>query len=126
MAISTPGAYTFFLGADEGARLRLNGGTVVDMPTSASGYQEQSVEVNLAAGLIPIEITFFESTGNAQLQLSFIPPGGERQVVPPSLLVPRSSPFVAVTDDTGRFAFRGVPTALDAVNRTGIVGGPIR
>ncbi len=115
ITISAPGVYTFFLGADEGARLQLDGATVVDMPTAAGGYQERPATVNLGAGLIPVEITFYESAGNAQLQLSFIPPGGERQVVPPSSLVPNPWPFAVVTDDAGRFTFRGVPTALEGV-----------
>jgi len=115
IAISTPGPYTFFLGADEGAQLRLNGAIVIDMPTPASGYQERSATVDLVAGLTPIQITFYESTGNAQLQLSFVPPGGQRRVVAPSYLVPNPVSFAVVTDDTGTFAFRGVPTALEGV-----------
>ena len=86
------------------------------MPTaSVGGYQERSATVNLEAGLIPIELTFYESVGYAQLQLSFSPPGGARQVVPPSILVPNVAPFFVVTGADGRFTFEGVPTALQAI-----------
>jgi hypothetical protein len=116
LTIPTPGVHTFHLGADEGARLRVGGVTAVDMPTAAvGGYQERSATVSLEAGLIPIEITFYESVGSAQLQLSFTPPGGERQVVPPSMLVPSAAPFNVVTGADGRFSFDRVPTALQSV-----------
>lgn len=115
LTISNPGTHTFYLGADEGARLRVGGVTVVDMPSPAiGGYQEKSATVNLDAGLVPVEITFYESVGNAQLQLSLAPPGGEREVVAPSLLVPNSS-FVVVTDAEGRFTIPSVPIALQNV-----------
>ena len=114
--IATSGTHTFFLGADEGARLRLGGVTLMEMATSATtGYQETSATTSLSAGLYPIEIAFYESVGNAQLQLSFVPPGGERQVVPPASLVPSPGPLSATTDDGGRFTFSSVPTALDSI-----------
>jgi hypothetical protein len=116
ISIPTAGAYSFFLGADEGARLRLNGTMVIEMPAPVGGFQEKSASVSLAAGLVPIEVTFYESVGNAQLQLSFAPPDSERQIVVPSSLTPTSSArFLATTDDAGRFVLSGVPTALDVI-----------
>jgi hypothetical protein len=85
------------------------------MPTTAGVYQERSGAINLAPGLVPVEVTYFEGAGNAELQLSFTPPGGERQVVPPSSLAPGWQPFVTTTDASGTFVFRDVPTALDAI-----------
>lgn len=115
ITVANSGDYTFYLGADEGARLRLDAATVVDMPTpSVGGYQEQSATITLPAGLIPVEVTFYESVGSARLQLSFVPPGGERQVVPPSMLVPSVLPYAVVTDGDGVFAIRGVPIALQS------------
>jgi hypothetical protein len=112
--IPTAGSHTFFLGADEGARLKVGGVTIVDMPSPAVGrFQESSGAIDLPAGLVPVEITFYESVGYAELQLSYTPPGGLRQVVPPSSLVPVVAPFVVVTDGDGRFALRGVPMALE-------------
>ncbi len=113
--VTTAGAHRFWLGAHEGARLKVAGVTIVDMPADTGAYQESSGAINLAPGLVPIEITHFEGAGNAELQLSLAPPGGERQVVPPVSFVPASQPFVAITDAAGTFTLRGVPTALDAI-----------
>jgi hypothetical protein len=88
---------------------------VGSVPASIGTYQEGSGAIELTPGLVPVEITYFEGAGNAELQLSFMPPGGERQVVPPASLVPPSQPFVTTTDAFGAFTLRGVPTALDAI-----------
>ena len=69
----------------------------------------------MGSGLIPIEVTYYEAAGNAELQLSFMPPGGEREVVQPSLLVPGTQPFVTMTDASGAFTLRSVPTAFESV-----------
>ncbi len=116
LLVPSPGTYTFFLGADEGARLKVGGVTVVDMPNAAAaGFQELFGSVTLPAGLVPLEITYYESTGNAQLQLSVVPPSGIRQVVLPATLVPASEPFVVTTDNDGRFTLQAVPTVLQNV-----------
>jgi hypothetical protein len=115
MKITAAGAHRFFLGAHEGGRLKIGGVTVVDISTGKDGYQEGSGSIDLAPGLIPIEVTYYEGVGNAELQLSFVPPGGERQVVSPSLFVPNWQSLVAVTDQSGRFTLRTVPTVLEAI-----------
>ena len=115
IAITTAGAHQFFLGAHEGARLKIAGVTIVDIATGTGEFQEGSAVINLVPGLAPIEITYYEGVGNAELQLSFAPPDGERRVVPPSSLVPAALPFVTATDASGTFTFMGVPTALDSV-----------
>jgi hypothetical protein len=115
IAVATTGTHRFFLGTHEGARLKIGGITVVDISAGSGQYQEGSGSVDLAAGLTPIEVTYYEGVGNAQLQLSFVPPGGERQIVPPSSLVPGIEPYVATTDALGTFILRGVPTALASI-----------
>src|SRR5207244_9497873 len=69
LRITTAGDHTFFLGADEGARLKVGGITVVDIPTGNGQYQEGRGPISLAPGLIHIEVTFYESVGNIELQL---------------------------------------------------------
>ncbi len=113
LRIETPGAYQFYLGADEGARLIVGGVTVVDIPTGHGEFQEGSGIANLPAGLIPIEVTYYDSVGNAELQLSYQPPGGRRQVVPPSALVANTQKFSVITDEAGAFSIVGIPTLLD-------------
>ncbi len=113
--ITVAGTHRFFLGAHQGARLKIAGVTVVEIPASAGSFQEASGVINLSTGMVPIEVTYFEGAGHAALELSLTPPGGERQVVPPSSLVPGSKPFVTTTDASGAFVLGGVPTALEGV-----------
>jgi hypothetical protein len=124
LQVPAPGTYTFSLGADEGARLQIGGITVVDIPTgAANGFQEGSGAIRLEAGVVPIEVTFYQSTGSAELQLSFLSPAGERQVVPPAFLVANGQPFRVTTDAAGRFEIRGVPGVLqDATIQIGALG----
>jgi hypothetical protein len=115
LRIGAAGAYTFVLGANEGATLTVNGVRVVNMPTAVGAYQEGAGTIDLAPGFVPIEVSFFAGATYGGLQLSFIPPNGERQVVPDSLFVPNAEPFVTTTDETGHFTFTGVPMALESV-----------
>src|SRR5205085_4663734 len=113
--ITSTGVHRFWLGAHEGARLKVAGMTIVDLPISTGAYQEGSGEIDLAPGLVPVEITYFEGVGNAELQMSFAPPGNERQVVSPAYLIPATQPFVTTTDAAGVFTLRDVPTALEVI-----------
>jgi len=115
ISIPAAGTYQFTLGADEGARLKIGNTTVVEMPGGIGRFQERSGRIQLNADLIPIEVTFYASSGHGELQLSIISPDGERHTVAPPMLVPGRGPFVATTDASGRFSIAGVPTALDSV-----------
>lgn len=126
LAVSATGSHTFVLGAHEGAKLVVGGVTVVDLSTpAATGFQERSGTIDLQPGIVPVEVTFYESTGSPELQLSVVPPGGLRQVVPPSSLAAGGGAFTVVTDSVGRFTIRDVPTVLDEVSvrvsATGVV-----
>ena len=107
--VERPGTYTFVLGADEGARFALNGITLLQMPTGNGEFVVYSQTVELAGGLIPIAVTYYESVGDAELQLAWIPPGGELEVVPPEVLLTRAQELRAVTDSSGDFVIPGVP-----------------
>ncbi len=76
LRIEEAGSYRFSLGADETARLVLNGATVVDIPQGGGEFHEASGTIVLNPGLIPIEITSYASIGGADLRLSYVPPGG--------------------------------------------------
>ena len=113
--IPESGTYTFILGSDDGARLLIDGKPVVEV-TATGEFTEAQADVDLSAGSLPIEIQYFQAVGDAELQLSYIPPGGERQVVPPSALVQEPPVFTAVTGTDGTFSVSGVPTILGAVS----------
>lgn len=116
VSIPVAGTYTFALGSNQGARLFLDGRLLVDVPGVAGGaYQEVSGAADLQSGIVPIEVTFFDSGGAAAVQLTMTTPSGESGVVQPGDLVPAPEPFVVVTDADGRFVLTGVPTALENV-----------
>ena len=115
LTVPVAGTYTFFLGADEGARLRIDGVVMATIPGGQNQYQEVPATVDLQAGLVPVEVIFYESVGSAELQLSWAPPDMERQVIAPASLVPALRPFVTITDPNGFFSVADVPTALDDV-----------
>jgi hypothetical protein len=115
ISIADAGTYTFFLRTHEGARLKVGDVTVIDLSTSTGVSQQGAGAIALTPGLVPIEITYFESRGDAEIQLSMARPGGEREVVAPVMLVPGWQPFVVKTDASGRFSISGVPTALSTL-----------
>lgn len=111
------GAYRFYLAANDGARLRVAGTTVVEIAPSAA-LTEGSGLINLNSGSHPIEIQYVQNQGDAELQLSYAPPGLERQTVPSAALLVNPPAFAAVTDAAGAFAFTNVPTALGKIRVT--------
>ena len=115
VTVPVAGTYRFFLGADEGARLSIDGVVIADIPGGQHRYQEVPATVDLQAGPVPIDVVFYESVGGAALQLSWAPPDMERQIIAPASLVPALRPFVTLTDASGFFSMVDVPTALDEV-----------
>jgi YD repeat-containing protein len=108
--IDEPGSYRFFLGADEGARLVLDGATVVDVPPGGGEFHEGSGTVVLTPGLIPIEVTGYASVGAAELQLSYVPPNGARRVVAPELFIPSAPNLHSMTNQDGVFSIPNLPS----------------
>ena len=68
------GLHRLWLGADDGARLFLNGRLVIDNGLSHP-YQELSRSVRVPKGLVPVRIEYFESRGDARLTLKISPEG---------------------------------------------------
>src|SRR6185503_20198923 len=114
--IATAGVHTFVVGAAEGVRLEVGGTRVIDRPAGTGVFQESAANINLSVGLVPIALTFYASQGSGELQLSFVPPNGERVVVAPSMLLPDPSALTVTTDESGLFEFAGVPIALGSVH----------
>lgn len=112
--IPAPGIYTFTLGADDAARLLVNGAPVTEVPASGD-FIETSGTVSLPAGNLPIEVQYFQSVGDAELQLSYSSVTGtvgEKRIVPPTALLQDTDQFTAVTGATGAFSIPSIPTAL--------------
>ena len=70
LSVKTAGKYTFSLASDDGARLTINGKTVVDNHWSQA-FASQSEEVTFKeAGLYPINVAYFENWGATGIRLS--------------------------------------------------------
>ena len=124
--IPVPGSYTFILGADDGARLVINGRGVVTVAANAD-FTEGSGVIDLPAGRLPIEIQYFQNDGDAELRLSYIRPDDHQQVVvpPDRLSGGDGGDFTAMTNEAGAFSIAGVPTILGelSISATATVAG---
>ncbi len=87
------GTYTFILGSDDGSRLIINGFEIISM-NQIQAFANESAEVNLSEGFHNIEVHFFERTGAAGLNLSWIIPGETTAAT-----IPASRLFHAVTSE---------------------------
>jgi hypothetical protein len=85
------------------------------MTTAGGQYQEQQGAIELEAGVVPIEVQFYQGAGNGDLKLTFTPPGDAADLVPPAVLSPIGRALTATTDANGFFSIQGVPTALSSV-----------
>lgn len=85
------GSYTFFTRSDDGVRLWVNGKLLIDHWANHSPVDDQSVPVVLeAAKKYDIQMEFYESTGGATAQLSWMYAGQARQVIPQARLYPQA------------------------------------
>ena len=69
-----------------------------------------------SAANLPIEIEYFQAVGDAELQLSYIPPDGEQQMVPTAALRQEPPAFTAITGADGTFSISNVPTILGDIS----------
>jgi len=92
LEIETAGDYHFCLTSDDGSLLFINDLRVVN-DEGLHGMSEQcnTGPVNLAAGRVPMRLTFFEHTGYAGLILKWSGPGIAKQVIPATAFKSRGS-----------------------------------
>lgn len=81
------GLYRFIVGSDDGSRLTVAGQRLLE-DSGLHGYTERVAEVWLQAGPAPLQLEYFENGGRAAVRLFYVPPGGERAIVPRLLLRP--------------------------------------
>lgn len=77
------GIYSFWLGSDDGSRLRLGSRRLVDND-GLRAHREAANLIRLRAGLRGIEIQRIEAGGDASLALAWLGPGFGKQAVPAS------------------------------------------
>lgn len=87
--IPTTGTYSFGGNADDGIRIRVNNVSVVDSWIE-SGGAFRSGSVALSAGVVPIELIYYENGGGAMVNLQWFA-NGVWQIVPTTSLATDSS-----------------------------------
>ena len=93
--------YTFFLNADDGARLWVNGQLLIDQFQSGS-VTEASATINVIAGRkYDIQLEYLEDTGSASVKLEWSSPSLPRQVIPTNRLYAANRGSVLLETWTG-------------------------
>jgi alpha-tubulin suppressor-like RCC1 family protein len=118
IGIGSGGRYVFALGADDGAKL-LIGDALVTEVARADRFAEASGSIDLAAGVYPIRIEYFQGGGHAELLLSMSFAGGESEVARPLILFQEVDDPAAPSSGSGWFSVDDVPTSLDKLRATG-------
>jgi hypothetical protein len=73
LKVPAKGSYLFHLESADGVRLTIDGKTVLDKPTRGTHRTEARAE--LAAGLLPFRLEYFNTVGKPLLKLSWSGPG---------------------------------------------------
>ena len=79
LKVPAGGDYTFFIDSTDGARLLVNGKTVVNRP--GKGRQKGEGKVSLAAGLAAIRLEYFNTYGKPSLSVAWQGPGVPRRTL---------------------------------------------
>jgi hypothetical protein len=104
---TSAGVYTFVLGSDDGALLDIDNVAVCGRDRLQS-YTESTGKIELAVGLHPLRVRYFNNLGPGIAILKFVPPdGGDPAVVPQELLYPPSGDV-----ERSRPVVRGASPAL--------------
>ena len=93
LTVANAGEHAFFVKADDGVRVLVDGKAVVDDWTSHAAT-ESSGKVTLSAGEHELRVEYFQLRGPASLALEWQPPGGARRVLPTEALAPLTAPPV--------------------------------
>lgn len=118
VCIPVSGTYTFFVSADDGAELFVDGQRVTSDPLPHS-VREKSGSMELEAGWHPVELVYYEKSGQAVLSLSWSGPGIAKAVISTSALshYPQNlPPLVSFSISPGPYV-EDVEIVLSAMSR---------
>lgn len=91
------GLWGFGLSSDESAQLLINGQMVVN-DDEGHAHRARSGSIELESGIYPFEVRYLEREGEAGLSVTWTPPGGVEEVIPPGAF---SHPQVEMPYDSG-------------------------
>ncbi len=86
MLIEQTGNYTFSISSDDGSRLYVDNRLVIDHD-GAHGMSEKRGSIDLAAGLHPLVVTYYNGTGDSGLSVSYSGPNIPMQSIPAGKLL---------------------------------------
>ncbi|MFZ5916610.1 MAG: PA14 domain-containing protein [Chloroflexota bacterium] len=90
IVLPVDGAYFLALVGDDGVRLWLDGRLLGEsLRPNASNVVEAHVE--MAAGVYPIRVDYFQRSGAKLIEFRWVRPGGQLELVPPDALRPAAS-----------------------------------
>ncbi len=84
--VPTNGVYTFYLNSDDGSRLFIGDGLVVDYDGLHGMDGDVSGQIELLAGLHTIRVEYFDHTLDAGLTVKYRGPGIAKQLIPATVL----------------------------------------
>ncbi|MFN0197950.1 MAG: PA14 domain-containing protein [Planctomycetaceae bacterium] len=76
--IAEAGKYTFHLGSDDGSRVTIDGKEIINVD-GTHPYQQKSQQHELAAGVYPVVVDYFQGAGGGILTVEYEGPGIPRQ-----------------------------------------------
>jgi len=82
--IPTAGTYYFGGQADDGIRIKVNNISVVNSWVESGGDFRQSDPITLSAGVVPVEIMYYENSGGQMVNFWWYPPGATAWVIVPA------------------------------------------
>ena len=81
------GQYALGTNSDDGSYLYVDGQLVVDNGGEHGGQYREGV-IRLSRGYHDLEVRYFQADGSQTMQLWWTPPGGSRELLPPTRLFP--------------------------------------
>ncbi len=106
LEVPESGDYTFYVTADDGVRLKINGNTIIDE------WNDQTVStfsgtITLTGNQqIPLELSYYENGVYASVKLEWLTPSGVREVVPSFLMYPAMPPVAFPVEWLGFEAYQ--------------------
>jgi hypothetical protein len=85
--VPVSGTYTFIRESDDGVRLWVNGQLLIDAWTAKTSTSQATIPLE-AGRLYDVTLEYFENNNAATVKLSWIPPGGKREIIPEKFLFP--------------------------------------
>jgi hypothetical protein len=120
--IPTAGTYSFGGNADDGIRIRVNNIQVVDSWIESGGAFRNG-SVSLPAGIVPIELIYYENGGGAMVNLQWLV-NGSWQIIPSTSLATASTFFAPPPPPTPVYGNSAITTTQSNKRTSSLAANP--